>query len=58
MLIYLHLDSTFEVLNGKVQLAAIVIQLNEQQCMEIPNPAAPDEKFSGPAAVVVCQALG
>ena len=56
--IYLHLDNEMQIMNGKVALSAVVIQLGQGQEIDVSNPVAPDQRFSGPAAVVLCQILG
>jgi hypothetical protein len=54
----MHLDKNIRIMNGKVLLTAIVIQVTAEQQLDIRHPCTPTQRLSGVAAVVLCQAFG
>lgn len=58
VLLYLHLDSSFKIINGKQPLNAVVIQLLANGQLSIKNPKVPEQQLEGIAAVVMCQVFG
>lgn len=58
VLIYVHLDASARVLNGKTNLTSFVMQVTAEQQLDIAHPRVPDQRLQGVAAVVLCQAFG
>ncbi|KAI7835920.1 hypothetical protein COHA_010181 [Chlorella ohadii] len=58
VLLYLHIDSDHtKVMNGKTQLAAVVIQTTADAQLDVAHPQG-GGRLQGAAPVVLCQALG
>jgi hypothetical protein len=58
VLLYLHLDQGAKIMNGKVALKAVIIQVLADQQLSMGHPTLAGQRIEQSAAVALCQSLG